>query len=167
MDHMEGTTLADWLGDHDMPISTVLVLFSGIVRGMLGAPNQHIIHRCLCRTTVLVNRDSIRLGVIDFGMSKEIPPILDEDMSISLMFLVGVGPFPTDDPVEARSLRLLSTDEPIEVHRADIPGDLKNIIKRLLMTEPEDRLKDCSTLTRMRHVHANAARHERASVALP
>ena len=77
MDYCDGITIAEYVGNSDLPIVSILKLFLQVCSGVHHAHQKRILHRDLKPSNILVveKAEGAKVKIIDFGIAQSLDPL--------------------------------------------------------------------------------------------
>ncbi len=112
MEHVEGKSLGDLMGEVDLPLGQILNLAIPLADAMSAAHQKGITHRDLKPANVMVTTDG-RVKVLDFGLAKLVEPLTID---------TGVSALPTEVTREGQILGTVSYMSPEQARGRAVDG---------------------------------------------
>lgn len=168
MNYFEGETLYEHLEDEPFPLEEAIFVIREIAKGLQVAHDKGIIHRDIKPTNIMYNKNTRKVKIIDFGVTKDLNElrITEEGQAIGTpMFmspeqcqgysvdhrcdiyslgavfynaLVGGPPFLGESVFSV--MRAQVEDDIIWPFEEDIPNGIKNLVEQMMKKKVEDRI---------------------------
>jgi formylglycine-generating enzyme required for sulfatase activity/tRNA A-37 threonylcarbamoyl transferase component Bud32 len=179
MEAIDGGSLADKLNrEQQLSIDDAARIFSEVASALAHAHKRGVIHRDIKPQNVLLDAESGRALVTDFGIARTAeggsltatgmvvgtPAYLSPEQvtgehsdhradiyALGVMMyemLAGKPPFTGATPTAVLMKRLGGPPEPLRKVRADVPAALEEIVDACLATDPNERLQNAADITR-------------------
>jgi DNA-binding CsgD family transcriptional regulator len=194
MQAVDGGSLADRLTkDRRLSVNEATRVFSEVASALSHAHKRGVVHRDIKPENVLIDVESGRSLVTDFGIAQTAggtsltatglvmgtPKYLSPEQVIgervdhradiyALGLLVyellsGEAPFVGPTPTAAMMMRLAGPPEPVRNLRPEVPAGLADLLASCLASEPADRLNDAGEITRVLSAPVTVAGPARAA----
>ncbi|MEK7401207.1 MAG: protein kinase [Gemmatimonadota bacterium] len=194
MQAVDGGSLAERLTrEKRLSISEATRIFAEVASALSHAHKRGVIHRDIKPENVLMDAESGRSLVTDFGIAQTVggtsltatglvmgtPKYLSPEQvtgervdhradvyALGLMayeMLVGEAPFTGPTPTAIMLKRLAGPPEPVRNIRPEVPAGLAELVSACLMPDPAERLNDAGEITRALAAPTAVAGHARAA----
>ncbi len=176
MELVRGKTLAEVIAkEAPMPPARACEICKGICRGLQAAHRCGIVHRDLKPGNVMIEEQTNRVVVMDFGIAMLVqtetgnvvqgtPEYMAPEQALgkpqtqrtdiyalgAVMYemLTGRPPIVRGDPIETAAAQVTTRAQPLCSQRPDVSRKLGLIVDRCLQKDPEKRFKDAETVRR-------------------
>jgi serine/threonine-protein kinase len=179
MQCVDGGSLADRIAESgSMPVEVVRRAVTEVASALAHAHKRGVVHRDIKPQNVLVDGETGRCLVTDFGIARDVdsrsltasglvlgtPAYLAPEQvtgspsdhradiySLGLMayeMLAGRQPFEGTTPMSAMMKRLSGPPEPISALRDDVPRDLEDVLDGCLVVDPKHRFQSAADVAR-------------------
>jgi len=179
MEAIDGGSLGDRLDrEGQLPVDEAARIFSEVASALAHAHKRGVVHRDIKPQNVLLDSESGRALVTDFGIARTAeggsltatgmvvgtPTYLSPEQvtgepsdhradiyALGVMMyqmLAGQPPFTGATPTAVLMKRLAGPPEPIKTHRPEVPDSLVEIVDACLATDPNERLSNAGDIVR-------------------
>jgi hypothetical protein len=187
MQHVRGGPLSNRVEDGPLDVSEVLRIGSELAAGLAAAHGQGVVHRDLKPANILLDGESGRALISDFGLARVLdqpgqtrsgivagtPEFMAPEQALGLTVgptadlfalgavlyytLTGISPFRSDNAMVC--LRLVCEHTPVEIDsiRSDVPKWLSDAVGKLLAKAPKDRFSSADELLAILRQHATGS----------